>query len=331
MVLKRAFADRVVLAAAFFVVLFGATLVAAIPIYVNAVGQSGLRERLERAPVTEANLEATAPVSGGEEAALDSQVTKLTQAALAPVGGAPVYRSGESEPFNAAGGVVVFGFFDGIQRPREPRRRALAARRRGRRPGAGRCGAPPPRRRHGRRAEPACRRAPRVGARRGDLPGRPPVVGVLVGGAARDDRRGRRRARAARHDEALVPLARPPGRRAALAARAELPRADDRAGRGSAPRAPTAARPAQPGAQLRRAGLGRDGAARASSPPRPTRSTPRAQACSSPRSRSRCSRCTGCSSRPPCCSSGAWSRPRASACAARAPVRSCGWPSSRRR
>ncbi|HSS72179.1 MAG TPA: FtsX-like permease family protein [Gaiellaceae bacterium] len=114
MVLKRALADRVVLAAAFFVVLFGATLVAAIPIYVNAVGQSGLRERLARAPVTEANLEATAPASGGEEAALDSQVTELTQAALAPVGGAPVYRSGESEPFNAAGRVVVFGFFDGI-------------------------------------------------------------------------------------------------------------------------------------------------------------------------------------------------------------------------
>ncbi len=115
MVLKRALADRVVLAAAFFVVLFGATLVAAIPIYVNAVGQSGLRERLARAPVTEANLEATAPVSGGGEAALDSQVTKLTQAALAPVDGAPVYRSGESEPFNAAGRVVVFGFFDGIR------------------------------------------------------------------------------------------------------------------------------------------------------------------------------------------------------------------------
>ncbi len=115
MVLKRALADRVVLAAAFFVVLFGAMLVAAIPIYVNAVGQSGLRERLERAPVTEANLEATAPVSGGDPAALDSQVTKLTQEALAPVGGAAVYRSGESEPFNAAGRVVVFGFFDGIR------------------------------------------------------------------------------------------------------------------------------------------------------------------------------------------------------------------------
>ena len=114
-VLKRALADRVVLAAAFFVVLFGSTLVAAIPIYVNAVGQSGLRERLERAPVTESNLEATAPVSGGEEGALDSQVTKLTQEAFAPVGGAPVYRSGESEPFNAAGRVVVFGFFDGIR------------------------------------------------------------------------------------------------------------------------------------------------------------------------------------------------------------------------
>ena len=42
-------------------------------------------------------------------------MTRLTQAALAPVGGAPVYRSGESEPFNAAGRIVVFGFFDGIR------------------------------------------------------------------------------------------------------------------------------------------------------------------------------------------------------------------------
>ena len=116
MVLKRALADRVVLAAAFCVVLFGATLVAAIPIYVNAVGQSGLRERLARAPVTEANLQATAPSASGREfRALDAQVTRLARGTFAAAGGAALYRSGESEPFAAAGRTVVFGFFDGIR------------------------------------------------------------------------------------------------------------------------------------------------------------------------------------------------------------------------
>jgi FtsX-like permease family protein len=117
MVLKRALADRLVLAAAFFVVLFGATLVAAIPIYVNAVGQSGLRERLARAPVSEGNLEATAPsTTGGEFPALDARVSGLARDAFAPAGGAAVYRSGESEPFAAGGRTVVLGFFDGIDR-----------------------------------------------------------------------------------------------------------------------------------------------------------------------------------------------------------------------
>jgi FtsX-like permease family protein len=116
MVLKRALADRVVLAAAFFVVLFGAMLVSAIPIYVNAVGQSGLRERLARAPVQEANVQATAPVSSGDDvAALDAHVSGLAKTAFSPAGGAVVYRSGESEPFDAHGRSVVLGFFDGIR------------------------------------------------------------------------------------------------------------------------------------------------------------------------------------------------------------------------
>src|SRR3954470_20000637 len=81
MVLKRALADRLVLAAAFLVVLFAAMLVAAIPIYVNAVGQSGLRERLARAPVTEANVQVTAPSTAGDDyATLDRRVSKLARA-----------------------------------------------------------------------------------------------------------------------------------------------------------------------------------------------------------------------------------------------------------
>ncbi len=62
-VLKRALADRLVVVTAFLVVLLSATLVSAIPIYANAVAESGLRERLARAPVTEANVQATVDVS----------------------------------------------------------------------------------------------------------------------------------------------------------------------------------------------------------------------------------------------------------------------------
>ncbi len=115
-ILKRALADRLVLAAAFLVVLFAAMLVSAIPIYVNAVGQSGLRERLASAPVTEANVQATAPVSEGREGgALDVRVRALAQDTFSHAGGVAVYRSGESEPFTAAGRTVVFAFFDDLR------------------------------------------------------------------------------------------------------------------------------------------------------------------------------------------------------------------------
>ena len=116
MVLKRALADRLVLAAAFLVVLFAAMLVAAIPIYVNAVGQSGLRSRLAHAPVTEANVQATAPATAGDDyAAVDRRVTELARKTFAPAAGLAVHRSGESEPFAAGKRNVVFAFFDRIQ------------------------------------------------------------------------------------------------------------------------------------------------------------------------------------------------------------------------
>jgi hypothetical protein len=116
MVLKRALADRLVLAAAFLVVLFAAMLVAAIPIYVNAVGQSGLRERLEHAPVTEANVQATAPATAGDDyGALDRRLTELARRTFAPVGAIALHRSAESEPFAAGKRNVAFAFFDDLQ------------------------------------------------------------------------------------------------------------------------------------------------------------------------------------------------------------------------
>ena len=115
-VAKRALADRLVLAAAFFVVLLAATLVAIIPIYADAVAQSGLRERLERSPVTKRNLEASVGVSGGEPAApLDARVGTALGTTF---GGLPVavHRSGISGPFSARDRIVVFAFYDELDR-----------------------------------------------------------------------------------------------------------------------------------------------------------------------------------------------------------------------
>ena len=115
-VLKGAFADRLLVATAFLVVLLAATLVSAIPIYANAVAQSSLHERLERAPATEANVQATVSVFGGGDARrLDAQVAGAAREAFSATGVA-VFRSGESEPFTADGRTLVFGFFDDIAR-----------------------------------------------------------------------------------------------------------------------------------------------------------------------------------------------------------------------
>lgn len=114
MVLKGAFADRLVFATAFLVVLLAATLVSAIPIYANAVAESSLRERLARAPATAANVQATVSVfGGGGDQALDESVRSVARDAFGATGVA-VYRSAESEPFSAQGRTVVFGYFDGL-------------------------------------------------------------------------------------------------------------------------------------------------------------------------------------------------------------------------
>ena len=118
-VLKGAFADRLVVVTAFFVVLLSATLVAAIPIYANAVAQSSLRERLGRAPATEANVQATVNVfGGGEDRELDAEVGRTARDVFSATG-VSIFRSGESETFRADGRNVVFGFFEDISRHAE--------------------------------------------------------------------------------------------------------------------------------------------------------------------------------------------------------------------
>src|SRR3954447_6137545 len=115
-VLRRAFADRLVVLTAFAVVLIAATLVAAIPIYAHAVAESGLQERLARAPVRQVNVQVTNQVfDGGDGRAEDRRVSRLARDAFAGTGtGISILRSGESEPFRIRGQTSVFGFFDGF-------------------------------------------------------------------------------------------------------------------------------------------------------------------------------------------------------------------------
>ena len=99
MPLKTAAADRLVTGAAFLVVLLAASLVAAIPIYADAVAESSLRARLARVPVEDANVQLVVDVfAGGAESGLDRRVRELVDETFA---GVPVttFASGESEPF----------------------------------------------------------------------------------------------------------------------------------------------------------------------------------------------------------------------------------------
>ncbi len=115
MPLKTAAADRLVVAAAFLVVLLAASLVAAIPIYAAAVAESSLRSRLASASVPDANVQLVVDVFGGApDAGLDAHVAALVRETF---GGVPVttFRSGESEPFRTDRSTIAFGFVDELQ------------------------------------------------------------------------------------------------------------------------------------------------------------------------------------------------------------------------
>ena len=114
MPLKTAAADRLVTGAAFLVVLLAACLVAAIPIYADAVAESSLRARLARVPVEDANVQLVVDVfGGGAESGLDRGVRERVHDTF---DGVPVttFASGESEPFRAEQGTIAFGFIDGL-------------------------------------------------------------------------------------------------------------------------------------------------------------------------------------------------------------------------
>ena len=114
--LKGMFADRAVVLSAFLVVLLAASLVAAIPIYANAVAHGSLRERLQRAPTTEANLQATVDIFYGDvDPSLDLRVQRIVRNAFGATRVA-IHRSAESEPFTLRSRTAVFGFFHDVDR-----------------------------------------------------------------------------------------------------------------------------------------------------------------------------------------------------------------------
>lgn len=116
MPLKTAAADRLVVVAAFLVVLLAASLVAAIPIYADAVAESSLRARLERAPLQDANVQLAVDVfDAGATADLDRGVSDIVRDTFGETA-VTVHRSAESGPFRAGERTVAFGAFDDLER-----------------------------------------------------------------------------------------------------------------------------------------------------------------------------------------------------------------------
>jgi hypothetical protein len=119
LVVQRAAASWPLLSAAFVTVLVAATLIAAIPIYSDAVALSGLARSLDAAPVTESSIEVSEFVDREGYAAADRAVTREVGRALETTG-ADVYRGGRSESFalpaSGEGALAVFAFAEGIER-----------------------------------------------------------------------------------------------------------------------------------------------------------------------------------------------------------------------
>ena len=98
MVLKRMRSDSLIVAAAVVTIVLAVVLLAAGPIYADAVTVAGAQRKLIDAPVTEANVAVTHRVEGSNYAASDNLVTREANRVLAPIGG-DIVRSGQSEPY----------------------------------------------------------------------------------------------------------------------------------------------------------------------------------------------------------------------------------------
>jgi hypothetical protein len=120
LVLKRAASDLLIVAAAFVTVLLSATLLAAGPIYANAVGLSGLQRTLADAPPRDSGLQVSTRISlDGYE-----RTTSAVEGAVSGLFGdteALVYRSAASDsyslpdaPGRPEGSLTIFAFYESL-------------------------------------------------------------------------------------------------------------------------------------------------------------------------------------------------------------------------
>ena len=98
MVLKRMRSDSLIVAAAVVTIVLAVVLLAAGPIYADAVTVAGAQRKLIDAPVAEANVAISHRVEGSNYGTSDRLVTNEENRLLAPIGG-DIVRSGQSEPY----------------------------------------------------------------------------------------------------------------------------------------------------------------------------------------------------------------------------------------
>ncbi|HEX5469193.1 MAG TPA: ABC transporter permease [Gaiellaceae bacterium] len=122
LVLKRAASDGLIVGAAFVTVLLAASLLAAGPIYSDAVALSGLERTLADAPTRDSGLELSGRVPLDEYQAARRRAERGIERVFGP-GGAAVYRSGASDSFSLpdkagipADALTVFSFYEGLER-----------------------------------------------------------------------------------------------------------------------------------------------------------------------------------------------------------------------
>ena len=120
LVLKRAASDRLIVGAAFVTVLLAAALLAAGPIYSDAVALSGLERTLEDAPARDSGLEASGRAPLADASVTDERVEGPIRDVLGD--DVAVYRSGMSDSYavpkgggRPADALAVFGFYDDLE------------------------------------------------------------------------------------------------------------------------------------------------------------------------------------------------------------------------
>jgi hypothetical protein len=120
LVLKRAASDRLIVGAAFVTVLLAAALLAAGPIYSEAVALSGLERTLQDAPARDSGLEVSGRIPLADASARGARVAGGIHDVLG--GDAAVHRSGMSDSYavpegggRPADALAVFGFYDDLE------------------------------------------------------------------------------------------------------------------------------------------------------------------------------------------------------------------------